>query len=89
MLVLRKNFKTHVETKLTINIYHCSYLYSAVVGDDLYLTCGAGSECWREVHYDAQFSGYCVMSVCEAQPSVVAIGNLKGCIKLLTFSDKG
>ena len=39
--------------------------------------------------HDTEFSGYCVMSVCESQPNLVAIGNLKGLVKLFSISDEG
>ena len=69
--------------------YRCSYLYAASTTDCLCSTHGDGSAHWSEVCHDAEFSGYCVLAVCESQPSLVAIGNLKGTIKLLSVSDEG
>ena len=67
----------------------CSYLYAAGTTDAMCTTRGDGTSVWREVCHDAEFSGYCVLAVCESQPSLVAIGNLKGTIKLLSISDGG
>ena len=65
------------------------YLYAASISDTLHTTSGDGSDLWREIDYDAEFSGYCILSVCESQPNLVSIGNLKGSLKLLSLSDAG
>lgn len=68
---------------------HCSYLYAANVTDSLFSLPTVGSEPWREICHDVDYSGYCVLAVCEFHPHLVSMGNLKGSIKLLTISDSG
>ena len=72
-----------------LHSYCCSYLYAAGTTDGLCSMSGDGSALWREVCHDAEFSGYCVMAVCESQPSLVAVGNLRGTIKLLSIPNEG
>lgn len=43
---------------------------------------------WRETSKDSSFSGYCVIAFSDSL-SVLALGNLKGFIKLLQLSEDG
>ena len=68
----------------------CSYLYAANITDSLFsLPTTGGSEPWRKISHDAEYSGYCVLAVCEFHPHILSMGNLKGSIKLLSISNAG
>ena len=43
---------------------------------------------WRELGRDARFAGYCTMAVCPAL-GVVALGNLRGEVKVQALDEKG
>ena len=70
-------------------VIHCSCLYAASVTDSLFSLPAGGSESWKELSYDTEYSGYCVLAVFESHPHLMCMGNLKGSVKLLNISKAG
>ena len=71
----------------------CRYLYAASIHDDVFEHTlnfnSPKSSIWTQVHFDPEYSSYCVASLSPVESGWLALGNLHGYIKLMKLAATG